>query len=58
MENCALSEDDELYLKKHIESKGCIFLSTPFSRAAFERLEKLMYLLIRLAVESVIIFPY
>ena len=40
MENCALSEDDELYLKKHIESKGCIFLSTPFSRAAFERLEK------------------
>jgi N-acetylneuraminate synthase len=40
MERCALSEDDELTLKNYVESKGMIFLSTPFSRAAAERLEK------------------
>ena len=40
MEDCALSEDDELSLKKHIESKGAIFISTPFSREAFYRLER------------------
>ncbi len=39
MESCALSEKEELYLKNYTESKGCIFISTPFSRAAFERLE-------------------
>ena len=40
MEKCALSEDHELKLKKYIENKGAIFLSTPFSRAAVDRLEK------------------
>ena len=39
MERCALSEDEELELKNYIESKGMIFLSTPFSRAAANRLE-------------------
>lgn len=40
MERCALNEKDELALKNHVESKGMIFLSTPFSRAAVDRLEK------------------
>jgi len=41
MARCALSEEDETRLKKHIESKGMIFLSTPFSRAAADRLERM-----------------
>lgn len=40
MEQCSLNESDELELKKYVESKGMIFLSTPFSRAAVDRLEK------------------
>lgn len=40
MERCALDEADELELKKYVESKGMIFISTPFSRAAAERLKK------------------
>lgn len=40
MERCSLNEDDELALKNYVESKGMIFISTPFSRAAAERLEK------------------
>lgn len=41
MERCALSEEDEIKLKEYIESKGMIFLSTPFSRAAADRLERM-----------------
>ena len=41
MERCALNEKDEIKLKKYVESKGMIFISTPFSRAAAERLEKM-----------------
>lgn len=41
MERCALSEKDEFALKEYIESKGMIFLSTPFSRAAADRLERM-----------------
>jgi len=40
MERCALSESQEFELKKYVESKGMIFISTPFSRAAANRLEK------------------
>lgn len=40
MERCALSEDEEAELKDYVESLGMIFLSTPFSRAAADRLEK------------------
>ncbi len=40
MEECALNEADELALMKHIESRGAIFISTPFSRAAAERLRR------------------
>lgn len=40
MERCALSEDEEAELKRYTESKGLLFLSTPFSRAAADRLER------------------
>jgi len=41
MESCALSLEEEVELKRYIESKGCIFLSTPFSREAAYRLEEI-----------------
>lgn len=41
MKRCSLSEGEERELKKYVESKGLIFLSTPFSRAAALRLERL-----------------
>ncbi len=40
IKNCALNEKEELELKKYIEKKGAIFLSTPFSREAVNRLIK------------------
>jgi N-acetylneuraminate synthase len=41
MSRCALSEDEDIRLKKHVESKGMLYLSTPFSRAAAMRLENM-----------------
>jgi len=41
MERCSLNEEDEVKLKEYVESKGMIFISTPFSRAAADRLEKM-----------------
>ncbi|KAB7667658.1 N-acetylneuraminate synthase family protein [Plesiomonas shigelloides] len=41
MQGCALNEDDELKLKDYVESKGAIFISTPFSRAAALRLQRM-----------------
>ena len=41
MARCALNEEDEKKLKEYVEKKGMIFISTPFSRAAAERLEKM-----------------
>ncbi len=38
MDDCALNEQEEFELKKYVESKGSIFISTPFSRAAANRL--------------------
>ncbi|MFE3869507.1 N-acetylneuraminate synthase family protein [Flavobacterium sp. LS2P90] len=40
MERCALNEADESALKNYVEGKGMIFISTPFSRAAANRLRK------------------
>ena len=40
MERCSLNESDELELKNYVESQGMIFISTPFSRAAADRLQK------------------
>jgi sialic acid synthase SpsE len=39
MERCALSERDDRELKRRVEDAGAIYLSTPFSRAAADRLE-------------------
>lgn len=41
MQRCALSEDDERKLKDHVEAQGMIFMSTPFSRAAADRLQRM-----------------
>lgn len=41
MQRCALSAPDEATLKKYVESKGMIFISTPFSRAAADRLREM-----------------
>ncbi|NOQ31402.1 MAG: polyhydroxyalkanoate biosynthesis repressor PhaR [Helicobacteraceae bacterium] len=41
MKRCALDESDEIKLKEYVESKGMIFISTPFSRAAADRLERM-----------------
>ena len=41
MSRCALSEAEDIRLKEHVEAKGMIYLSTPFSRAAAVRLEKM-----------------
>jgi N-acetylneuraminate synthase len=41
MSRCALSEDEEVELKRYVESKGMIYLCTPFSRAAADRLERM-----------------
>ena len=41
MKRCSLNESDEIKLKQYIESKGAIFISTPFSRAAALRLERM-----------------
>jgi sialic acid synthase SpsE len=41
MKRCALSEEEEVELKKYVESLGMIYLCTPFSRAAAERLKRM-----------------
>ena len=40
MKRCALNKEEELELKRYAESLGMVFLSTPFSRAAADRLEE------------------
>jgi N-acetylneuraminate synthase len=41
MARCALSEEDEIALQRYVESKAMIFISTPFSRAAADRLQRM-----------------
>jgi len=41
MQRCALSEDDERRLQDYVVGKGMIFMSTPFSRAAADRLQRM-----------------
>ena len=38
IDDCSLSEEEEIELQKYVCGKGMIFISTPFSRAAAERL--------------------
>src|SRR5262245_7242619 len=39
MQRCALSDADDRELKAYAEQRGLIYMSTPFSRAAADRLE-------------------
>jgi len=41
MDRCSLNEADEIKLKEYVESKGMLFISTPFSRAAADRLQRM-----------------
>jgi sialic acid synthase SpsE len=41
MERCAFSEDQDRRLKAYTESLGMLYLSTPFSRAAADRLNRM-----------------
>lgn len=41
MQRCVLSYDEEKLLKQKVEELGMIYLSTPFSRAAANRLEEM-----------------
>ena len=40
MNRCALTEDEEFELMQYVKKKGMIFISTPFSRSAANRLKK------------------
>ena len=41
MKRCSFSEEEEIELKKLVEESGMIYLSTPFSREAANRLERI-----------------
>jgi N-acetylneuraminate synthase len=41
IEECALSESDEFKLMNYVRDRGAIFLSTPFSRAAVDRISRM-----------------
>ena len=41
MARCALTEEEEIEFQHYVESLGMIFISTPFSFAAIDRLEKM-----------------
>ena len=41
MKRCSFSENQEIALKNYVEELDMIYLSTPFSRAAADRLEKM-----------------
>lgn len=41
MEECALTADEEIQLKKHTENLGLIYISTPFSRKAADFLAEI-----------------
>lgn len=41
MKRCSLTEEEDIKLKDYVEKLGMIYLNTPFSRAAADRLEKM-----------------
>ena len=55
MEECSLNEEDEKELMQYVQSKDMIFISTPFSRAATDRLEKFNVQLTKIGSDNVII---
>ncbi len=54
MKRCALTPAEEKKLKAYVESKGLMYFSTPFSRAAANELELLAFTGIRSAQVSAI----
>ena len=40
IDDCSLSEEEEYELLNYVKNKGMVFMSTPFSRAAADRLNK------------------
>jgi N-acetylneuraminate synthase len=41
LSRCAFDEKQDILIKRYVDGKGLIYLSTPFSRAAAERLERM-----------------
>lgn len=41
IDSCSLNENEEIELQNYVKKKGLIFISTPFSRAAADRLIKM-----------------
>ncbi|KYG82840.1 N-acetylneuraminate synthase family protein [Roseivirga echinicomitans] len=41
MQHCALNEEEEIEMQRYVNSKGMIFMSSPFSRAAVDRLQRM-----------------
>jgi sialic acid synthase SpsE len=41
MKACALNEEEEIEMQRYVNSKGMIFMSSPFSRAAVNRLQRM-----------------
>lgn len=41
MKDCALNEEEEIEMQRYVNSKGMIFMSSPFSRAAVDRLNRM-----------------
>jgi sialic acid synthase SpsE len=41
MKKCSLTEAEDIEIKKYVESLGMVYLSTPFSRAAADRLHRM-----------------
>lgn len=41
IKRCELTESEEIRVKEHVERRGAIYLCTPFSREAADRLEKM-----------------
>lgn len=57
MDQCALSEAEEKELKLFTEELGLVYLSTPFSRAAADRLEKMGVLAYKIGSGEMNNFP-
>ncbi len=41
IKRCELTEDEEIRVQEHVERRGAVYLCTPFSREAADRLEKM-----------------
>ena len=57
IEKTLMSFEDEKKLKKYVEKKKLVYLSTPFSLEAAKQLKKLKLKLLKLDQVNAIIFP-